>query len=110
VQFRLHHRNTIGATQTLRARAARATIAVVRGILAMLVLCLAACASSQPPMDGGVDLTAGQCDPRMIFADCSAQCQMPICIVATADCSPAGQWICNCAQTTPCGADMRVQD
>jgi hypothetical protein len=82
----------------------------VRTALLIMTVALAACASSAPPMDAGVDLTTGQCDPRAVYADCSAQCQMPICIVASATCSASSHWICDCARTQACGADMRVSD
>jgi hypothetical protein len=63
---------------------------------------LAACASAtQTPLDAGVDLTDGNCDPHMLFAACSDQCHEPICIVASAMCMGT-QWICDCTQTGPC--------
>jgi hypothetical protein len=82
----------------------------VRWLLAILLFATACASATQAPMDAGVDLTMGQCDGRALFAACSDQCHMPICIVASATCSATGQWICDCAQTGPCGADMRVSD
>ncbi len=84
----------------------------MRWICAIAVSFLVACASSQPPMDGGAgtDLTAGHCDPQGLFAACSDQCHMAICIVATATCSGT-QWICDCSQTGPCrSTDMAGSD
>ena len=74
--------------------------------LAFLVGCAAA---TNAPMDASVDLTSGSCDPKTLFATCSAQCNMPVCIVASAMCVGTN-YVCDCAQTGPCGADMRQAD
>jgi hypothetical protein len=77
--------------------------------LLLSTLLMAACASAnQQPEDASVDLTAGKCDPKDVFAACSDQCHMPICIVATAMCMGT-QWICDCSQTGPC-RDMAAAD
>ena len=78
-------------------------------MLLLSALLLGACASaSQQPADASVDLTAGKCDPRDVFAACSDQCHMAICIVASASCMGT-QWVCDCSQTSPC-RDMRAAD
>jgi hypothetical protein len=43
-----------------------------------------------------------------VFAACSDQCHMPICIVASATCMGT-QWVCDCNQTGPCH-DMAAVD
>jgi hypothetical protein len=75
----------------------------MRWVCGIALSLLVACATSQPPGDAGVDvdLTVGHCDPTQLFAMCSAQCHMPICIVASATCSGT-QWICDCNKTGPC--------
>jgi hypothetical protein len=81
----------------------------MRSIALVFVALFSACAAAtQAPADAGVDLTVGKCDPRDIFAACSDQCHMSICIVAQATCMGT-QWICDCAQTGPC-RDMRSAD
>jgi hypothetical protein len=83
---------------------------VLRWICAIAVSLVVGCASSQPPADAGVDLTVDHCDPQQLFVACSAQCHMPICIVAAATCSGA-QWVCDCSQTGPCPMkDMAGRD
>jgi len=80
-----------------------------RSIALLFVVLMTACASAtQGAADAGVDLSVGKCDPKQIFAACSDQCHMPICIVATASCMGT-QWICDCTQTGPCH-DMRAAD
>jgi hypothetical protein len=68
-----------------------------------LSLLVAGCATSQPPADAGMDpdLSIGHCDPQQLFATCSDQCHMKVCIVAAASCEGT-QWICDCAKTGPC--------
>jgi len=82
----------------------------MRWVAAAALAFLAGCASAtDASMDASVDLTAGNCDPKAVFAACSAQCNMPICIVASATCM-GSDWVCDCAKTGPCGADMRRAD
>lgn len=75
-----------------------------------MLFALSCASASSTPSDGGVDLSAGVCDPKDLFAACSAQCAMPICVVQSATCSPANEWVCDCSRTGPCGPDMRVSD
>ena len=79
--------------------------------LAALALAFAAgCASAtQVPMDAGVDLTAGKCDPGGLFAACTEQCHVPVCVVGAATCMGTA-WACDCGTITACGADMRQAD
>jgi hypothetical protein len=78
-------------------------------LLVVMALLLTACASAnQAPADASVDLTVGKCDPKDVFAACSDQCHMPICIVASATCMGT-QWVCDCNQTGPCH-DMAAVD
>ena len=82
----------------------------MRWVAAAALALLAGCASAtQAPADAGVDLSMGHCDPSTLFTACSAQCNMPICVVSTAECV-GSDWVCDCAQTQPCGADMRRSD
>lgn len=82
----------------------------MRWVAAAALAFVVGCASAnQAPADASVDLTAGNCDRATLFAACSAQCKMPVCIVATAMCVGT-DWVCDCAQTGPCGADMRSAD
>jgi hypothetical protein len=64
---------------------------------------LVGCATSQPPADlaSDQDLSVGHCDPQMLFAACSDQCHMQVCIVAAASCEGT-QWICDCSKVGPC--------
>ncbi|HEX8950288.1 MAG TPA: hypothetical protein VF997_03835 [Polyangia bacterium] len=81
-----------------------------RWLAALVLAFVAGCASAtQAPVDASVDLTMGHCDQSTLFSSCSAQCNMPICIVARATCMDS-QWVCDCTQTGPCGADMRHAD
>jgi hypothetical protein len=72
----------------------------VGGFLLSLVV---GCASSQPAADGGdgPDLSVGHCDAQMLFAACSTQCHMQVCIVAAAMCEGT-DWICDCSKVGPC--------
>jgi hypothetical protein len=82
----------------------------MRWIAAAALALVAGCASpTDAPMDAGVDLTVNKCDPKTLFTACSAQCNMPICIVQSAMCV-GSDWVCDCAKTGPCGADMRRAD
>lgn len=82
----------------------------MRWVAALALAFVAGCAAaSEAPADAGVDLTTSNCDHSMLFAACSDQCHMPVCIVASATCVGT-QWVCDCAQTGPCGADMRHAD
>lgn len=82
----------------------------MRWIAVAALAFVAGCASAtEAPMDASVDLTMGKCDPRTLFAACSAQCNMPICIVQSATCM-GSDWVCDCAKTGPCGADMSHAD
>jgi len=83
----------------------------MRWALAIMLFALSCASASTTATDAGADLSAsGVCDAKDLFSACSAQCGMPICVVETATCSAANQWVCDCSHTGPCGPDMRVSD
>lgn len=75
----------------------------MRWVGALLLSLVVGCATSQPPADAGSDpdLSVGHCDSQMLFASCSAQCGLQVCIVAAARCEGTS-WICDCSKVGPC--------
>jgi hypothetical protein len=83
----------------------------MRWLLGIMLFALSCASASTTPMDAGPDLFAGgTCNPQTLFSSCSAQCGMPICVVQSATCSAANEWVCDCSKTGPCGPDMRLSD
>jgi len=82
----------------------------MRWSLGIMLFALSCASASTTASDAGTDLSAGVCDQKDLYAACSTQCGMSICIVGSASCSPANEWVCDCSRVTPCGPDMRVSD
>lgn len=74
--------------------------------LAGMVGCASASSTAE---DAGVDMTVGHCDSATLFSSCSDQCHEAVCVVSTVMCAGT-DWVCDCTQVQPCGADMRQAD
>ena len=75
----------------------------MRWVCGIALSLLFGCAMSQPPADlsNEQDLSVGNCDAQQLFAACSDQCHLQVCIVAAAMCEGT-QWICDCTKVGPC--------
>ena len=75
----------------------------MRWLAGIALTLLIGCAQSQEAADAGSepDMSAGHCDAQQLFAMCSAQCGMKVCIVAAASCQGT-DWVCDCSKVGPC--------